>query len=87
MGMTVMPKWKSRMRRLARQGYIVSLTREIDPRDGDALYCAEASVALEGAYESSLCEMGRSFWFSKPDEALMDLQRELGISEEELWDA
>jgi hypothetical protein len=40
MGVMVMPKWKARMRRLARRGYIVSLRREIGPRDGEVWYRA-----------------------------------------------
>ena len=85
MSVMAMPKWKARMRRLARRGYIVSLRREIGPRDGEVWYRAEASVVREGVYRSSRRVVARSPWTSEPDEALVALQGELGIGEEELW--
>ena len=85
MSVMVMPKWKARMRRLARRGYIVMLRRETGPRDGKAWYRAEASVVPEGVYRSGRRVVAQSPWTSDPDEALVALQGELGIGEEELW--
>jgi hypothetical protein len=58
MSVMVMPKWKVRMRQLAKRGY----------RSGRRV-------------------VARSPWTSEPDEALVALQGELGIGEEELWRA
>lgn len=87
MGVVVMPEWKARMRRLAKLGYIVSLRRDIGPRDGEVWYRAEASVVREGVYRSGRRVVGRSPWASTPEEALVLLQGELGVWEEELWRA
>ena len=87
MSVMVMPKWKAKMRRLTRRGYIVSLRREISPRDREAWYRAEASVVREVVYRSGRRVVARSHWTSDPDKALVALQGELGIAEEELWRA
>ena len=80
-------QWKVRMRQLAKRGYIVMLRREIGPRDGEVWYRAEAFVVREGVYRSGRRVVAQSPWTSEPDEALVALQGELGIGEEELWHA
>ena len=81
------PEWKARMNRLARRGYIVRLWREMGPRDAEVWYRAKAFVIWERRYESSRWQVAQSGWTSTPEEALRQLQGELGIPEEEIWRA
>jgi len=87
------PEWKARMNRLARRGYIVRLCREMGPRDAEVWYRAKAFIICERVYQSSRREVAQSGWTSTPEEALRQLQGELGIAdelgiaEEEIWRA
>lgn len=75
----VMPRWKAGMRRLARAGYIVSLRREIGPRDGEYWFWARASYLDEGLFGSGLRLVAEVGPFPEPDQAVQALLGEVGV--------